>query len=241
MWSDLWQPLNVALVLFAAGVFAVSSLRAFGASRVLVSQAHRNRALWVGILGILVIPFEVAILVYYSQSAFPTVSGLGTEYLLPLAFGIAFNLVAFFVLNGNIMVAQAMDFFHRDTLRWAKTNLIVLGLFIASMAGTLFSPVAAVLFNILWIGIYAYVALVLIASGLRVRDRAMRTHMKWIGLFALVLSAPFLFRSSPYPLLFGFAVSSLVYYRATVSLLITGQVTRKAGMPNSPNRPISVT
>jgi len=224
MWSDVWQPLGIALILFASGVFALSSLRAFGASRVLVSQAHRSRALWVLVLGILTIPFEVAVLVFYFGP-----SGFTTEYLVSLAFGVAFNLVAFFVLNGTIMVAQAMDFFHRDTFRWGKTNLIVLALFMVSIAGTLFSPVGGFLFNVLWIGIFAYGAIVLVATGLRVRDRAMRTHMKWIGLFAVVLSVPFLFRASPYPLLLGFAVGSLVYYRATVSLLITAQVTRAAG------------
>jgi len=52
--------------------------------------------------------------------------------------------------------------------------------------------------------------------------------MKWIGLFAVVLSVPFLFRATPYPLLLGFAFGSLLYYRATLSLLITGQVTRAA-------------
>ena len=224
MSSDLWQPLGIALVLFASGVFAFSSLKAFGASRVLVSRAHRSRALWVLVLGILTIPFEVAVLVFYFGP-----SGFTTEYLASLAFGVAFNLVAFFVLNGTIMVAQAMDFFHRDTFRWGKTNLIVLALFMVSIAGTLFSPVGGFLFNVLWIGIFAYGAIVLVATGLRVRDRAMRTHMKWIGLFAVVLSVPFLFRASPYPLLLGFAVGSLVYYRATVSLLITAQVTRAAG------------
>jgi len=224
MSSDLWQPLGIALVLFASGVFAFSSLRAFGASRVLVSRAHRSRALWVLVLGILTIPFEVAVLVFYFGP-----SGFTAEYLVSLAFGVAFNLVAFFVLNGTIMVAQAMDFFHRDTFRWGKTNLIVLALFMVSIAGTLFSPVGGFLFNVLWIGIFAYGAIVLVATGLRVRDRAMRTHMKWIGLFAVVLSVPFLFRASPYPLLLGFAVGSLVYYRATVSLLITAQVTRAAG------------
>ena len=224
MSSDLWQPLGIALVLFASGVFAFSSLRAFGASRVLVSQAHRSRALWVLVLGILTIPFELAVLVFYFG-----LSGFTAEYLVSLAFGVAFNLVAFFVLNGTIMVAQAMDFFHRDTFRWGKTNLIVLALFMVSIAGTLFSPVGGFLFNVLWIGIFAYGAIVLVATGLRVRDRAMRTHMKWIGLFAVVLSVPFLFRASPYPLLLGFAVGSLVYYRATVSLLITAQVTRAAG------------
>jgi len=224
MSSDLWQPLGIALVLFASGVFAFSSLRAFGASRVLVSRAHRSRALWVLVLGILTIPFELAVLVFYFGP-----SGFTAEYLVSLAFGVAFNLVAFFVLNGTIMVAQAMDFFHRDTFRWGKTNLIVLALFMVSIAGTLFSPVGGFLFNVLWIGIFAYGAIVLVATGLRVRDRAMRTHMKWIGLFAVVLSVPFLFRASPYPLLLGFAVGSLVYYRATVSLLITAQVTRAAG------------
>jgi len=224
MSSDLWQPLEIALILFASGVFAFSSLRAFGASRVLVSQAHRRRALWDLVLGILTIPFEVAVLVFYFGP-----SGLTTEYLLSAAFGIAFNLVAFFFLNGTIMVAQAMDFFHRDTFRWGKTNIIVLGLFMVSIAGTLFSPVGGTLFNVLWIGIFAYGAIVLVATGLRVRDRAMRTHMKWIGLFAVVLSVPFLFRGNPYPLLLGFAVGSLVYYRATVSLLITARVTQAAG------------
>ena len=224
MSSDLWQPLEIALILFASGVFAFSSLRAFGASRVLVSQAHRRRALWDLVLGILTIPFEVAVLVFYFGP-----SGLTTEYLLSAAFGIAFNLVAFFFLNGTIMVAQAMDFFHRDTFRWGETNIIVLGLFMVSIAGTLFSPVGGTLFNVLWIGIFAYCAIVLVATGFRVRDRAMRTHMKWIGLFAVVLSVPFLFRASPYPLLLGFAFGSLVYYRAIVSLLITGQVTRTAG------------
>ena len=221
---DLWQPLDVALILFASGVFAFSSLRAFEASRVLVSRAHRSRALGVLVLGILTIPFEVAVLVYYFGP-----SGLTTEYLLSAAFAIAFNIVAFFFLNGTIMVAQAMDFFHRDTFRWGKTNTFLLGLLMVSIAGTLFSPVDGILFNVVWVGIFGYGAIVLVATGLRVRDRAMRTHMKWIGLFAVVLSVSFLYRASPYPLLLGFAVGSIVYYRATVSLLITGQVTRAAG------------
>ena len=224
MLSDLWQPLDIALILFAAGVFAFSSLRAFGASRVLVSQAHRSRALWDTVLGILTIPFEVAILIFYFGSG-----GLTTAHLVSLAFGITFNLVAFFFLNGTITVAQAMDFFHRDTFSWGKTKLIVLALFIVSIMGTLFSPIGGFLFNVLWISIYAYSAIVLVATGLRVRDRAMRTHMKWIGLYAVILSVPFLFRSTPYPLLLAFAVGSLVYYRATTSLLITGQVTRAGG------------
>jgi hypothetical protein len=224
MSSDLGQSLEIALVLLTSGVFVISSVRAFGARRVLASLAHRSRALWMVVLGILMIPFELSVIVYLAG---PT--GLASEDVLVLAFVIAFNLVAFFYLDSTIKVARAMDFFHRDTFHWGKTNMIALALFVVGIVGTLFSPIGGTLFNLLWIGTFGYVAIVLIATSLRVRDRAMRTYTKWVGLFAVVVALPFLYQGSPYPVLVGFAVSSFVYYRATVSLLITGQVTRTAG------------
>jgi len=224
MSSDMGQLLETALVFFTSGVFVISSVRAFGASRVLVSRAHRSRALWNTVLGILMIPFELTVIVYLEGPA-----RLTSEDVLVLAFTIAFNLVAFFFLDSTIKVARGMDFFHRDTFHWVRTNMAVLALFVAGIVGTLFSPFDGTLFNLLWIATFGYCAIVLIATSLRVRDRAMRTYTKWIGLFAVVVSLPFLYQGSPYPVLVGFAVGSFVYYRATVSLLITGQVTRKAG------------
>jgi hypothetical protein len=211
-------------VLFASGVFVISGFRAFESKRVLASRAHRSRALWTFVLGILLIPFELTVILTLVYFGGPT--GLTSEGDLVLAFIVAFNIVGLFFLDSTIQVARAMDFFHRDTLHWGRTKVLVFGLFVVGMVGTLFAPFGGALFNILWVAAFGYCATVLIATSLRVRDRAIRTYTRWIGLFAVIVSLPFLYPgASPYPVLAGFAVGSLAYYRATVSLLITGNVT----------------
>jgi hypothetical protein len=235
MSSDWTLALQAVLLLASVGFFGLSGLRAFLFRRAMVRGIYRSRALWSMTFALLFIPFEIALL-YITGLTAPNLQQ-PPSFQQPLivsvvVFVIAFNLSAFVFLDRTILAARELDFFHRDTLRYGTARKLVWPISTIGMFGTFLtmnSGIVSSIFGILWPAPLAYYSIALTATSLRVSDRTMRNYAKWFGLFTVALGATFLYGqltppSGSFPALIGGLVSSILYYRATVSLSPVGRL-----------------
>jgi hypothetical protein len=235
MLSDWTLVLQVVLLLAAVGFYGLSGLRAFEFRKAMVRGIHRSRALWSMTFALLFIPFEFAGVYISALTGPPNIQQPPIEGVLPVlvVFVIAFNLSAFVFLDRTILAARELDFFHRDTLRYGAARKLVWPISTIGMFGSLFfvpnSGIISSIFGILWSASLPYYSIALTVTSLRVSDRTMRNYAKWFGLFWVPLGANFLYGqltppSGSFPILIGGLVSSILYYRATVSLSPVGRL-----------------
>lgn len=219
---------EVLLISLAAVVMSAAAFEAFKASRVLANRVYRTRAIWSGVLAILFVPFDVVVVVFL-----PGFRGASLVAYGSLVFLYAFNLAAFFFLDTTILVARELDFLHRDPARWTVTRWIVLAVIVLGIAGVYLGPSTGpvqLTFSLMWTLGFIGIAGVLAVASLRVRDRMMRSFTKWIGIFSIVVTVPFLYMGpSPFPFMVGLAVASFMYYRAVTSLPIRTHVAKATG------------
>jgi hypothetical protein len=211
----------------AAGFSSITAYRAFSLSRALPGQVYRTRAEWIGTFSI--------ILIAATAISFGSDSGYFDSFVSNFLDGVDLYMTSFFFvflfawLSSTVGVASDLDYFHRDTLRWGTMKRVFwAGVVLVVVATTLVSvsqlnpcvaascsPIAK-LAPLIYGGsaliaviLVIYASAVLFVTSRRVKEKILRSHLKWLGLFAVTLifslsafqilipvSAYFLFRSS---------------------------------------------
>jgi hypothetical protein len=194
-----------------------------------MTSVYRSRALWTGVVGLIGIIYELIQIIAENRAppGLPAGSSPFPSTLLGLIFSgfltIAGSLVIFSWIDSTIRVSFDLDFLHRDSLHWKRFRryawaVVVVGAF-GSAASTTWWEYAV---SVAALGLpVAYSALVLIASGLRVRYPAMRAHMKWIGLLVAALLLELATSTISFYLNFPLVLFAYFLYRAATSLSTT--------------------
>jgi hypothetical protein len=188
----------VSIVLFALGAVVVAmysygAVWAFRIRRALMSPLFRERARWVGVVGLF---FAILVASNLLIRAF----AVNNFYLSFLEYCItnAAGLVTFAWIDTTIKMARRSDPLNRNTLKWKQLRYVIWTFTFITTAGSLFS-VAYMRLNFFssagasgdfvtgafgWV-LFGFIALVL--SYRRSRDPILKEHLKWFGLFLFVL------------------------------------------------------
>lgn len=177
---------------------------------------YRNRALWVGVVGMFIA------LVFLSIVLIGTFASTN-RYLNLFQFGIA-NFAAILVfgwIDSNVRVARRSDSLRRNTLHWTKLRIFIWGILSITIIENLYwalvndinfltppvdlegaflrSPyIPDVLFGIV----------ALVVSRRRISDITLKRHLKWLVLFVLIL----------------YFATSLLEYPVSSSTLLIGEL-----------------
>jgi len=188
MSNETYFIIDFVSFLLAAVILAFGALRALRFHRVLANETFRSRALWTAALLILwIVPNDTELLGYSSSASNygATISLLYVPTVV-IALVLIFAIIAF--IDRNMRVSKELDFFHRDSLHWGSLRIIAYvaapvclllgGNDILNIIGTIGLPL-----------VLGYAALALWVSGARVRDRLMRSYLRYAGagLFILVV------------------------------------------------------
>jgi hypothetical protein len=231
----------VVAVLDALG-FLYGAYWALEIGRALGSPLYSKQALWVGAIGVYFTAFFVLSAVALALG----LPGFGGTTATDIAVGafLYIGVLMFFVwIDSTVKVARRSDPLRRNTLRWSGLRWF-LGIFVG--VGTLFAlafnigtavdfahatPLYGPIGGVLFLG-----AIALLLSARRSGDPILKRHLKWFGLFAVLLWATSgvegtsVFRSAandPFILAVSylvFAVSAYFLYRSARSLAPMAQL-----------------
>ena len=225
----------------------LGTYRAFAIRHALVAGLYRNRALWTGLLGLIValhgatVTINTLGLVTFppAGSGLPVAGPAFFFELLDYGSYLAVVIFAVALTDSATLVALDRDFFHRDTLHWKKLRIAVypvvliydatrlLGLYPASSSADLASNAAT---GGLAIAVSFAVAN-LVVSGNRVKDRPVKMYNLYLGLAAALFVVTIVLYGYPPPADYLYAVaivlSSLSFFKMTTSLSPTSRIKRE--------------
>lgn len=229
--SEILPTIDATLLGVAVLICALASYRSFQVRRAIPGPIYRSRALWTGILALVIIPYGILIITGelwiiggnpnpFSGTPSPAV------YASFLVLSMVGSIVFFFWVDSTIGVAYELDFFHKDTLQWRRFRkltwaLIVIGAFVGGIGTTTFE----FLLSSLLLGIpISYAAFTLAKSVTRVHDETMKRYMRWVGLLVVAVILELI--TVTYNVYLNFPVVALAYflYRAAVSLSIRNRL-----------------
>jgi hypothetical protein len=190
MSSDIVTFIDSATEVIGIVIYLFAVFRAITIGRALVNRIYRDRAYFVGAL----------IVFLLAQSFVPdNLVFLGFYLYQVTYFALAFFIIV--LIDNTILVGLDMDFFHRNTLRWRQTRLVVYPIFIIVVVSLLFAlsgylPVShsgGILVIGSFVFIFTYAAATLVVTAHRTPDRPMRKFLMYAGV-----------------LIVGFLVSTLI-------------------------------
>ncbi len=196
-----WTTL-IALVELAVGVIILlyAAYTAFTVRRGLVVPLYRSRALWLGVLAILL----ASLFIFLVGSVLPSVTVALNHHIAGLVFYGGVLLPTFVVLlvwiDRTNETLIRLDYRRRDILGWKKVRLLYYvdialfavfyviflgpapgyGYYQSSVPHTVMSFVGTYGVVLLLIAL-AYGSFVLVVGSIRTRDLTFRNHVKWLG------------------------------------------------------------
>jgi hypothetical protein len=225
------QVVVVAIFLFAA-------FRAVSIGRALVNRVYRNRAYVTGVFAILVVANQLV----PDSWTILGVPFYTLTYFLFLAF-------VFVLVDSTILVSLAIDFFHRNTLRWRQVRLVAYPLIItieiavwvnnylpSNFLSTGLGEIETVVLLAFAAFVFVSSALTAIVSARRSADIPLRRFMKYTAILLLLL----LLNTFVYVLVtvaiapFLFIVFAYVTYRMAMSLSLVGKVQKTVEAASQP-------
>ena len=242
-----------ALIFYVAMViYAFVAYRAAGMARAFVSKAYRSRARWI-------IAVSLALLLTDIAGHAPYVGDL---IVIDVPLGILSVILVLLAIlpfaDSTILVALDMDFFHRDTLRWKQTRvlvyvmlygIIVLILVLLYLSFLDIPPDWVVqltnsfAFNALFTGVIGgtlvYSVATLVVSSRRTPDRIFRRHLTLLGLVFGFGTVAILNDFSESNLILDGALGIVVpilWYLAAMSLSPMGRVEKDVGAASLPGK-----
>jgi hypothetical protein len=242
---DLVAASIVVFLVAQAGILLFGAYRGIEIARSMVGSLYRRRAYWIPVL-MVVIVLNNFVSNFSPQNLIGGIASLATPFVLVL--------VLLRVVSAGIGVAIQTDFFHRDTLHWATLGRVASLVMVVSLLlgfGAIFvlyefyqSPadvpellqLAVVQFEVLFVVIFSYEAVVLLVASLRTSDKTFRNHVRFLGLalaLALVTNAIDLPSNGLdiYALAdYGIGVIATYFlYRSVMSLSVVGKIEKVAG------------
>ena len=184
-------------LLVTGGIALLSATKAVGIGRGLVNRIYRVRAYWTAALVIFAV-----VQIFIFRGGF-LVDG---QPLYLMSFYIFFLVMLVFI-DSTVLATLEMDFFHRNTLRWKRTHLLVyLGYFVDfgviltlglasgspwyEVRWPLGNTLAQSAFGVaLLIAILGYSAAALAVGARRTPDRPMRRFLKLTSFLVVMLIA----------------------------------------------------
>lgn len=218
------------ICILAIGLYRVGLM-----TRSFVDPVFKSKARWsVTLLGMILLTNVVSLI--------PSSPNILISILEFLPF-LALLITVYAFVDRTIVVAERMDFFHRDVLSWSRLRVplyIVVVVVSLSFVGTSFysteSLAPAWLVDtidtsiLLLVGILGYASVTLVVSARRSVDRTLRRHIQLLGVslamfvFTIALSA-FTLTDAEVVLNDAISVASLVVlYFAVMSLTPLGKV-----------------
>jgi hypothetical protein len=211
--SNFYLQLDGLVVVLGVALALAASYRSLLARRILRRPVYRSHALWTTLIG-LVFGVTFVLGAYDELTAVELFGGLPTTSV-PYIVGIL-GIVLWAWIDQSIEVALDMDFLHRDTIFWKAGVRFVAWAFILAgfvfyvfLVGTVFYDGFTVLI--------VYAAVVLFISAKKVRDAAMKSYVKWVGVMAVSI----VIMSFTYPYLSPFLLFAYALYRASGSFTKT--------------------
>lgn len=192
---------------------------------------YRSHALWTTLIGaiisILLVPiayFELTGIVILNIGLVPVPSFSSTlQLVVTYILAIALPVVVLWAwIDRSIEVALDMDFLHRDPLSWeGGLRWVTWAVLLAEEAVGLFIPMneqsLGVIYYAVFTVIFAYAASVLFVSSRNVRDNAMKSYIRWVGVMTACLVAS----TFTYPYFGIFVIFAYALYRASGSFTKT--------------------
>jgi hypothetical protein len=233
----------VATILFVA-ILVVAGIRGIQIGRSLVDRTFKNRAYWGSLLVLYAAFFQAQF------SLFNFRPGFAPSYLYAFLYSLDWDflfILIFVFIDSTIMVTMRMDFFHRNTLRWASIRKALIPLYIVGILiqGTYYnSPNQAnfpgwalalvVVMDAIAFGSLALAVPVLLVGARRTPDRTFR---RFVTLLGLALLSYFAFNAipgliSPAASQYGSILSPIfayLSYMTVMSLSPVGRVEKGAG------------
>ena len=236
MSTDVVGLITNATDLIVIGILLLGIYRAIELRRAFVNSIYRGRATWSGFLMLIIL---ISFLSNYAP--IPSTGAFSIAGFLPF---VAIVVTAFAYADRSVLVAIETDFFHRDTLGWARVrvpaSLVLIGSMVVLVVLFLISPpqpslplvVAADAPFVLAGLVLAYATAALMVGARRSADRTLRTSIFLLGLalFTLVLdiilTTPLTTGSLPDVVITqGTAVVGIyLIYRSVLSLSPLGRV-----------------
>ncbi len=229
---------DAALILFVA-ILVVAGIRGIQIGRGLVDRTFKNRAYWSS----LVVLYSAAFQTQFSL--FNLRPGLAPSYLSAFFYSLDWDflyIIFFLFIDSTIMVTMRMDFFHRNTLRWASIRKALVPLYIVAILvqGTYYNlpnqaniPVWAlaliVVMDAIFIGSFVLAIPVLLIGARRTPDRTFRRFVTLLGLaLASSLAVTFIPAPGSYPSILA-PISAYLLYKMVMSLSPIGRVEKGVG------------
>jgi hypothetical protein len=214
----------------------VGAFRSLEMRKAFVASSYRGRATWMA-------GFMLVLAFSNINSNIPGIPTLGIYYLSLGEIGfVAVLLIVLVFVDRNLKVLTEIDFFHRDTYKWARIRKFC---FIALLGVSMMFLVYTTVFDIssnlpdsfivvggLYFGtaalVIGYAATALIVASRRTPDRTMRMFSRLLGVALALGVVSFTIWIIP---LIGYLISSVagvvsayVLYRAVLSLSSLGKV-----------------
>jgi hypothetical protein len=175
--------------------FAYGAYWAYQIRSALVSPLYRNRALWVGTVGMffaLLVLSTILIGTFASTNRFLSLFQFGlTNFGAILVFG---------WIDSNVRVARRSDPLRRNTLHWTKLRIFIWGILsIAIVEGLVWAFVSDINYLSSPAGLggaflrspfapaAAFGIVALAVSRRRISDITLKWHIKWLVFFVLIL------------------------------------------------------
>jgi hypothetical protein len=229
--SDILPTIDAIFLVIAVLITALASYRAFQVRRAIPGQIYRSRALWTGMVALLIIPYGIFII----TGELGVIAGNPNPFSGPpnLVVGVTFavlsvvdSIIIFFWLDSTIGVAYELDFFHRDTLHWRRFRKLTWALLvIGAFGGGLATNTSQYLIADVFLGIPVSYAAITLAKGVtRIYDETMKRYMKWVGLLVAALVMEIVTVTLNIFLNFPLVAFAYFLYRAAISLSIRNRL-----------------
>jgi hypothetical protein len=225
---EILQAIVSAGLIVMVLIYAYATYWAFNIRRALAVRLYRNQALGIGLGSLGFTLMNMSFLV----------GSLNPNFIYPVLPDLVPFILFFFWIDTSVRVARRSDPLLRDVLEWRRVRIILWSLIIISIASlslilavigqlttyipTLSGPVVEyVLFVIPIFVTFVSGAIYVTVSAVRSKDRTLRRHLLWFGLFAVCLLgaavsyAPF----GPNPVaILAFIAGGYCLYRSARSL-----------------------
>jgi hypothetical protein len=193
MSDEIYFVVDLISLILAGAILVFGASRALTFRRVLANGVFRDRALWTAVLLVLwIVPNDTELLGYTASSSYP-VPVLGILFIptVVIAFALIIAIVAF--IDYNIRVGKELDFFHRDSLLWERTRILV---YVATpLTFVLSGPINGLGLPL----VLGYAALALLVCGIRVQEKLMRKYLTYAGFGLIILVVGTILIPSPGP------------------------------------------
>lgn len=181
--------------LFLFAVYGYAAYWGLAIRRRLVMGAYRAQALGVGAVAIYFFVIGLA------NSALPVGPGSsGTPVLVNALVDTGYLAIILYWIHTTVTVARRSDPFERDTLSYGVTRYVWITAIVLFVAVSLvYNPIGLVItaavplssfYLVLalapWVTGASFGGALLLLSASRSRDRTLRSHIRWLGIFALV-------------------------------------------------------